>query len=108
MELHITRAEFWAENEGSEITAEEWLAHVEADPDLSLHAENGPYYAVWSGPSKHEEPWLEWFQGNVSSKWPDTALYQKMLQVAGALGARVQDDDGTFYEKETDWQFNPE
>jgi hypothetical protein len=28
-DIHITRAEHWAENEGREISAEEWLAYVE-------------------------------------------------------------------------------
>lgn len=108
VELHITRAEFWAENEDAEITAEEWLAYVASDPELRLFGANGAFYAVWTGPSKHQEPWLDWFQGNVSTKWPDTALYRKMLRVAAALGAHVQDDDGSTYEGETDWEYDPE
>jgi hypothetical protein len=43
----------------------------------------------------------------VDSKWPDTALYLKMLGVALTLSAKVQDDDGEFYENEGDWQFDP-
>jgi hypothetical protein len=107
VELHITRAELWAENDHAPITAEEWLAYVASDPELRPWPENGPYFVRWAGPSKYEEPWLDWFQGNVSTKWPDTALYRKMLQVAQALNAQVQDDDGTPYRKEADWEFDP-
>jgi len=107
VELYITRGEFWAENDASPITAAEWLAYVDRDPELSLDTSNGEYFARWYGPSAYDEPWLDWSSGNVSTKWPDTALYRKMLQVALALGAVVQDDDGTLYTKPTDWEFDP-
>src|SRR5688572_10754634 len=107
LEFHITRAEFWAENEANQITAEEWLAYLASDPELNLDTWNGKYHALWSGSSAYQEPWLDWFQGNVSTKWPDTALYRKMLKVAAALSAQEQDDEGTVYTKDTDWSFNP-
>jgi hypothetical protein len=106
LELHITRAGYWAENDDASISAEEWLAYVSSDDELELWPENGPYFARWRGESAHEEPWLNWSSGNVDSKWPDTALYRKMLGVALALSAKVQDDDGVFYENEGDWQFD--
>jgi hypothetical protein len=59
------------------------------------------------GDSKYEEPWLDWASGNISTKWPDTALYRKMLSIASALRARVQDDDGKIYCKLDDWLFDP-
>jgi hypothetical protein len=107
VELHITRAPLWCENETAQITAEEWLAYVSKDPELRPWPENGPYFARWLGASAYEEPWLDWSQGNISTKWPDTALFQKMLSVAAALGAHVQDDDGETYSSPTDWQFDP-
>jgi len=107
VELHITRADLWADNEGKEITTDEWLAYVASDPELKPDTRNGQYFVLWLGRSAYEEPWLDWFQGNVSTKWPDTALYRKMLQIASALGAQVQDDDGTVYTRDTDWSFNP-
>jgi hypothetical protein len=108
VELYITRARFWADNEGKEITAEEWLRYVAADPELKLDPRNGKYHVLWLGESAHDEPWLDWFRGNVSTEWPDTALYRKMLRVAAALGAQVQDDNGTVYTRDTDWSFDPE
>ena len=61
----------------------------------------------WLGPSAYEEPWLDWSDGNISSKWPDTALYRKMLSIAAALGARVQGDEGDFLTSPSDWEFDP-
>lgn len=107
VELHITRGEFWADNEQSEISLNEWLAYVAGDPELRLRPENGPGFAQWIGPSKYAEPWLDWAIGNVSTKWPDTALYGKMLCIAVTLNARVQDDDGTVYTTNDQWVFEP-
>lgn len=107
VELHITRADFWAENERKEISADEWLTYVAADPELQLEPTNGKYQVLWLGKSSYDEPWLDWFQGSVHTKWPDTALYQKMLQVAAALNAQVMDDEGHVYHGQTEWEFEP-
>jgi hypothetical protein len=107
VELYITRAEFWAENDACQITTAEWLDYVARDSEFRLDPRNGKYFAQWLGKSEYDEPWLDWFQGNVSTKWPDTALYNKMLQVASALGAKVQDDNGTVYSSVGDWVFSP-
>jgi len=107
VEFHITRAECWADNEHAPITAEEWLAYVEADSELKPFPENGPYYALWLGTSAYEEPWLDWSGGDIRTKWPDTALYLKMLDIAKHFGAHVQDDDSTVYTLPSDWQYDP-
>jgi hypothetical protein len=107
VEFHITRAEFWAENEGQQITSNEWLDLVNADSELTLDKKNGEFYVVWHGQSAYEEPWLEWSDGNIYTKWPDTHLYRKMLQIAAALNARVMDDDGTIYSGPNDWEYVP-
>src|SRR5688500_5284834 len=96
-DLHITRADDWAQNDGAEISAEEWLALVQSDPELTLEPGAGPYFARWSGPSRYPDPWLDWSEGNVNTKNPDSALLRKMVQLASRLGARVQGDDGELY-----------
>lgn len=97
-DLHVTRADDWADNKGHEISVDEWLRFVGEDPELRLAGYNGPYFALWSGPSKYRDPWLDWHAGNLYSKNPDKAIVEKMLQIAERLGARVQGDDGEFYE----------
>ena len=96
-DFHITRASDWSQNATAKIAAEEWLAIVEADAELSLAPRNGPYFANWSGPSKLPEPWLDWFDGNVYTKAPDSALLQKMVRIATVLNAQVQGDEGEVY-----------
>jgi hypothetical protein len=108
LELHITRAEFWAENDGDQISASEWLAYVATDPELQLDPINGssnPYQMIWLD---QEECWLDWFQGNVYSKRPTMQLFQKMLKIAKVLNARVQSDDGIVLTKDMDWVFDPQ
>jgi hypothetical protein len=97
--LYITRASYWAANEGAEITASEWLTLVDADPELTLAPEAGlgSYFARWRGPSRHAEPWLDWAAGNVYTKYPDSALLRKMVSLAEQLGAEVQGEEGERY-----------
>ena len=96
-DLHITRRKQWS-SKGKCITSDEWLTYAQHDPELRLHAENGPYFFVWSGPSTLDCPWLDWSEGNIYSKNPDAALVDKMVAIAGQLGAQVQGDDGEIYE----------
>ncbi len=102
-DLHITRADHRAENEGREITQDEWLALVAADPELMLDPVDGDEYALWSGRCQYHDPWFKWWRGNILTKNPDRAIVAKMLQLAERLGARVQGDDGKIYRSPTDW-----
>ena len=101
-DIHITRAEFWAENDAQWIDEDEWLRVVAEDPQLQPDAK-GAGYTLWLGPSKHEDPWFHWSKGNISTKNPDQAIVRKMLEIASRLRARVQGDDGEFYENASDF-----
>ncbi|MBC8952709.1 hypothetical protein [Xenorhabdus sp. PB62.4] len=96
-ELHITRAECWASNEDCQISSAEWLELIAEDDELFIDEINGQFHARWTGKSIHEEPWLDWYDGNIYTKHPDTALYCKMLQIAEELNAKVVDDDDRLY-----------
>ncbi len=96
-DLHITRAKNWFENEGCEISVEEWLALIRSDAELKLAGYNGEYFALWSGKSKYEDPWLDWCDGNIYTKNPDGPIIGKMLEIAKRLKAKVQGDDGEVY-----------
>ncbi len=106
-DLHVTRAGFWAENEGQSIGAEEWLKVVSEDPSLTLDAANGPCFAVLSDSDGDAKRWLDWRDGNVYSTNPDRRTLEKMLAVAKALGGRVQGDDGEHYEHVEDLPYDP-
>ncbi len=96
-DFHITRREQWID-EGDEITAAEWLAYVERDPELQLSPDQGPYFAMWRGQCEYEEPWFDWDSGQIYTKNPDKAIIDKMVAMAREFGAKVQGDDGEIYE----------
>jgi hypothetical protein len=99
-DLHITRAEDWAESGETPITPDEWKSYVDAAPDLVWDSER-PWthmetdLAVWTGHPPHA--WLALLDGQVETKNPDEAMRKKMHEIATALGARVQGDDGEWY-----------
>lgn len=98
-EFHITRREFYADEHGPGISSDEWLALVEADEELELAVENGPYFARFLGDCRYGRGmgWFDWQDGCVSTKNPDEAIVAKMLKLARALDAKVQGDDGEIY-----------
>ncbi len=96
-EIHITRAEFWAENEGHEITLDEWLRYVESDSEVQRDPQNSPADFLFLANPKEASP-LWWSRGEVYTKNPDKPTVQKMIEIAQKLGARVQGDDGEFYD----------
>ena len=80
-EFHITRADDWSESAEKPISAAEWLAVVAEDPELHIDEDNGPYFAVWSGPCTDPDGrWFDWADGCISTKNPDPAILGKMLR----------------------------
>ncbi len=112
-ELHITRREHWADTETPDIPLDEWLAYVNKDSELELtngydikigtetEFHNRPGYCEWNAhPTEREpnaRPWFSYWKGSISTKYPDAPIIRKMIQIASALNARVQGDDGEFY-----------
>ncbi|MFC5666332.1 hypothetical protein ACFP3U_25610 [Kitasatospora misakiensis] len=78
-DVHITRRENWWDEEGQDISAAEWDAVIAADPGLMV-------VPLW------------WNAGRIVSKNPSDAVIATMREVAKALGARVQGDDGEYYD----------
>lgn len=116
-DLHITRRENWFDEDGAEITSHEWLTYVASDKSMVLAekaeamtdggdslAVSDPTLAVWTGWAGREpdqnEAWMWHFEGCVVAKNPDQAIRQKMFLIADELGARLQGDDGEFYESD--------
>ena len=96
-DLHITRKEFWSDEDGPEISLEEWQRYVASDPDIQFDPENpGPENYVIS---THAEQWPLWWysSGEIFTKNPDDEAIAKMVQIAQALNARVLGDDDEIY-----------
>lgn len=115
-ELHITGRENWADTETPDISIDEWLDYVNSDKDLELtngydikvgsetwHKDR-PGYCEWkTHPTEQEpnsRPWFSYWKGSVDTKNPDAPTIRKMMQIALALNAKVQGDDGEFYTEE--------
>lgn len=41
-DIHITRKKDWSDDEGPEISLEEWVAYVAGDPEIEQDTENDP------------------------------------------------------------------
>ena len=93
------RAADWFDDDGPQISVEEWRILVAADPELTPDSNNHALNLVlWRGPSADAEAWLAWSEpGQIFTKYPNRALVAKMLQLAAQLGARVQGDESEFY-----------
>jgi hypothetical protein len=96
-DLHITRKKLWLDEEGPDISWDEWSAYVGNDPELRLAPELGKHMVAMSIKCEYPDPWLDWSEGSIETKNPDEAILAKMLKIAAALKAKVQGDDGEVY-----------
>lgn len=97
-DLRVTRAIDWTANEGFEVSASEWLALVEADPELTADPANGPFAVRYQATR-----WFDWYEGNVFTTDPDRTTVTKMLRIAQRLCAAIQGDNGESYDSASQW-----
>jgi hypothetical protein len=111
-QLHISRRKDWPDD-GPSITFDEWMAVVDADPEFRLEGyvdrrlADGSVFrqplAAWVGHpglgKRDYAPVLDLVHGNVSAKHPDREFRCKMWRLAQTLNARVQGDDGEYYDR---------
>ena len=104
-DIHITRKANWFD-EGPEITLQEWETYAESDPLLSVVGEvtwridgnivRAKMFAVRDA-GKRDAAALYWYGGNVSAKYPSQAGVAHMVSIAARFDAKVQGDEGEFY-----------
>lgn len=103
-DVHISRRENWFDDHGPVITMSEFESAVARDPDLVMVPmpdgwQRGPQsVAQLAGDAQRQESALHWSEGRIVSKHPSSVVIAKMCQLARELGARVQGDDGEFYD----------
>ncbi|SNS52770.1 hypothetical protein [Jannaschia aquimarina] len=100
-DIHITRKQFWADEEGEAISREEWLAHVAASPDLTeseakMFGEDPPIARDICLPDGSTET-VWWRRGDIRAYGPTTELLVALYPHARTLGAKLQGDDGEMY-----------
>jgi len=88
-----------------EIAFKEWEDYAAGDEELeqSNITDDGMYWE-WNAHSEHNypsagRPWLNYSNGRIYSKNPDSEMVVKMVQIAEVLGAKVQGQDGEFYDE---------
>ena len=107
-DIHVTRAIDWQDNQGQEISEQEWLALVETDSELALDPANGKHAVLWGGDESPSGAWFDWYKGNIFTTNPDRAVLMKALRIAVFLDAQVLGDDGKIYHQEDDWTQIPQ
>ncbi|MFD8597880.1 hypothetical protein ACFV1L_23025 [Kitasatospora sp. NPDC059646] len=102
-DIHLTRRRYWFDEDGPEIGFDEWRAAVDADPELVVAfygpAAGGQWWAELPDPDAPYPEGMEWRGARASAKHPSTRLLVRMYAVAQRLGARVQGDDGEYYDE---------
>ena len=98
-DLHVTRAEDRDDPDGAPITLDEWIAYVDACDDLRIDRDGS---AIWMGHPHHEGAGVRFsFPGDhVAARQPDVATTTRLHEIAAALGAQVQGEDGEVLEAE--------
>lgn len=109
-DIHITRADEWFDSEARPIAKEEWLALIEADPELQPAQPNADgsslgyempgvaMWTAWSRAAAEDLPWIAYYEGRLMTKNPDREILRKLHQIAQALDAKVQGDEGEQYD----------
>jgi hypothetical protein len=100
-DLHIIRTDDWTTADENPISFDEWTNHARAAPTLveagmislgDTEPSEQPVFALAHGTSLH------WWRGEIVATLADESDVAGLLPIAVALSARVQGDDGEFYE----------
>ena len=109
-ELHITKKANWAYG-GPDISGADWMGYLASDPELRLsnpvavtlsdgstYNHQNPFLAKWHGHSSGSSVLFDYRDQQIIVRNPDPETIAKMQQVSKKLGARVQGDNGEFYD----------
>jgi hypothetical protein len=116
-EVHIVRKkDYLDEEELTNITLEEWRAYIDMDEEMELHEDtempigegkttthHSPGFCHWLAHTfkdSDEYIWFSFSRWGISTKYPDDETIIKMISIANILRAKVQGDDGEFYDEE--------
>jgi len=99
-DLHITRKAHWADSNGPKISEAEWQAYVKQDREIAHDPANAEFDFVVSLPGESFPIWLDPKLGELVTKDPSQRAVVKLIDIAKALRAKVQGDDGELYPSE--------
>ena len=96
-ELHITKRDFWADEDGESISREDWIEYVNSDESIVRDSNNTEDDFLFRSGNEECPIWWNPDIGEIYTKNPSEATIQKFREIAAKLGATVQDDDGEIY-----------
>ena len=96
-DAHITRAADWSVGSESPISLEEWSAAASAVGLVSTRTTG--YFVARAVRQDGEDASFEWDEGQITVRAPDVPALLKMIELAAALDAVVQGDDGEEYRR---------
>jgi len=97
-EVHITKKEFWADEDGAILKKEDWNNYVNSDPEIVQDKNNSEDdYLVKDSVSEWPIFWSPDI-GEIYTKNPTDLAIEKLKVIAKKLNAKVQGDDGEYYE----------
>ena len=96
-DLHITRKVHWADSNGPTISQAEWQEYVKHDVQVARDPAISEFDFVVSLSGESFPIWLDPKLGELVTKDPSQRAVAKLIDIARALRARVQGDDGELY-----------
>ena len=96
-DLHITRKVHWADSNGPAISLAEWQEYAKHDRQVARDPANSEFDFVVSLSGESFPIWLDPKLGELVTKDPSQRAVVKLIDIARALRARVQGDDGELY-----------
>jgi len=98
--VYVTRKPDPLEDEGPDISEQEWIELIKSDPDLAIggppgdHPRDPRIYAVWASYPEGYPAWFALSAGSIEVKGIDDALLAKLRYFAAKLGARIVSEMG--------------
>ena len=93
-DVHISRKANWVDDKGPRIERSEFLQYMRTDPDIRRDLENTEDDFLVSIRGQTFPLWFNPRMGELYTKDPSPAAIEKLKQIAKALNARVQGDEG--------------
>lgn len=96
-DLHVTRKEYWSDDEGPEISQDEWIRYAMSDAEIQPDPDNpgDENWIVVLGTDSRPLWWSE--TGELYASNPPDEMIRKLVSVATALNARLLGDDDEIY-----------
>jgi hypothetical protein len=104
-DVHVTRGN------RVEISSEEWMSYIRSDAELEFLGvfetrspageritAKAPGLARWTSRRTGAQALFDHRRGKITASNPDAEVFAKLHQVAAALGASVQGEEGEFYD----------